>query len=180
MQRILHCKKRLIIFQSPARISLTKLSQDGINYSRPIPSNPVLGEFGKWYPGWGRGNGKPFFTVYYPMGRLMPLNWDVLQMGCLEIITCELQYIWSWVTSRRMGHFIIGPFVIWDVSVWDVLSRVRSGLGHFVQDRRYCNVDHVKLPPSLLFHSATCKQCKARPNSVGGTTLFLLFLSGLK
>ncbi len=24
---------------------------------------PVPGEFGEWHPGWGRENGKPFFTV---------------------------------------------------------------------------------------------------------------------
>jgi hypothetical protein len=68
-------------------------------------------------------------------------------------------------------------FVLWDVSVWGVLSRVHSALGHFVKDRRYCTVDLVKLPPPLLFYSATCQ---ARPNSVGATTRLLLFLSGLE
>ncbi len=55
----LHCKKRWSIFPSPAGISLTTLSLAGINLIYPDQ-----GEFGKWYPGWGRENGKPFFTVY--------------------------------------------------------------------------------------------------------------------
>jgi hypothetical protein len=37
---------------------LTKLSLDGNNLI--IPGQ---GEFGKWHAGWGRENGKPFFTV---------------------------------------------------------------------------------------------------------------------
>jgi hypothetical protein len=40
-------------------MSLTKLSLDGNNLIIP-----VQGEFGKGHPGWGRENGKPFFTEY--------------------------------------------------------------------------------------------------------------------
>jgi hypothetical protein len=55
----LHCKKRLAIFPSPARMSLTKLSLAGKNVI--IPGQ---GEFGKWHPGLGQENRQPFFTVY--------------------------------------------------------------------------------------------------------------------
>ncbi len=47
----LHCKKRFVIFPSPAGMSFTKLSLDGNNLIIP-----VQGEFGKWHPGWGREN----------------------------------------------------------------------------------------------------------------------------
>ncbi len=48
---IMHCKKSLVVFPSPARVSLTKLSLAG-NYL----IIPGRGEFGKWPPGWGREN----------------------------------------------------------------------------------------------------------------------------
>jgi hypothetical protein len=48
-----------MIFPSLAGMSVTKLSMDRKNYIIP-----VQGEFGKWHPGWGRENDKPFFTVY--------------------------------------------------------------------------------------------------------------------
>jgi len=48
---MLHCKKRLTVFPSPAGISLTKL---------PLARNnliiPGQGEFGKGHPGWRREN----------------------------------------------------------------------------------------------------------------------------
>ncbi len=51
--------KRLTIFQSPARMSLPKLCLAG-----SLLISPSQGEFGKWHPGWGWENHKPFFTVY--------------------------------------------------------------------------------------------------------------------
>jgi hypothetical protein len=45
--KVLHCKKRFVIFQSPAGMSLTKLSLAG-NY-KIIPAHE---EFGLWHPGW--------------------------------------------------------------------------------------------------------------------------------
>jgi hypothetical protein len=44
-------RKRLIIFLSPAGMSLTKLSLDGNNLIFPGQE-----EFGKGHPGWGREN----------------------------------------------------------------------------------------------------------------------------
>jgi hypothetical protein len=55
---MLHCKKRLAVFPSPAGMSLTKLSL-GANLIIP-----AQGEFGKGYPGWRRENPLIFFTVY--------------------------------------------------------------------------------------------------------------------
>ncbi len=51
----IHCKKRLAVFPSPAGMSLTILSLAGKNQIFP-----GQGEFGKWHPGWGRENRKPF------------------------------------------------------------------------------------------------------------------------
>ncbi len=48
---ILHCKKRLATFPSPAGMSPTKLSLVGNNLIIA-----AQGEFGKWHPCWGREN----------------------------------------------------------------------------------------------------------------------------
>ncbi len=65
-----HCKKRFAVFPSPAGMSLTKPSLAGNNLIIP-----VLGEFGKWHPGWGRENREPFFTVYTVHFICIPHSW---------------------------------------------------------------------------------------------------------
>ncbi len=47
----IHCKKRLAIFPSPDRMSLTKLSK-----ARNNLTIPRQGESGWWHPGWGLKN----------------------------------------------------------------------------------------------------------------------------
>ncbi len=59
-----------MIFLSPAGMSLTKLSLAGNNWIIP-----VLGEFGLGHPGLGRGNRKPFFTLYL----LLSFNLQTIQ-----------------------------------------------------------------------------------------------------
>ncbi len=56
MFQLIHCKKRLAIFLSPAGMSLIKLSLAG-NYW----IFPDQGEFGKWHLGWGREKPLTFF-----------------------------------------------------------------------------------------------------------------------
>ncbi len=63
----LHCKKRLAIFPSPAKMSLTKLllavnnSPAGMSQTKLFLAGnnliiPGQGEFCKWHPGWGLEN----------------------------------------------------------------------------------------------------------------------------
>ncbi len=49
---ILHCKKGLAVFPSPAGMSLIKLFLGGNNLVFPAQR-----EFHQWHPGWGRENG---------------------------------------------------------------------------------------------------------------------------
>ncbi len=59
--------KKLSIFTSPARMSLTKLSLSGKNII--IPGQ---GEFGSQHPGWGRKNRQPFLQC----------NWCCVRSRC--------------------------------------------------------------------------------------------------
>ncbi len=51
LQKVIHSKKRLAVFPSPAGMSPTKLSLAGNNLIIPLQL-----EFGKWNPGRGRKN----------------------------------------------------------------------------------------------------------------------------
>ncbi len=53
--KLIHCKKKVSLFPSPAGMSMTKLS-----LGRNNQIIPVQGEFDQWHPSWGREKGKPF------------------------------------------------------------------------------------------------------------------------
>ncbi len=70
--KFVHCKKRFAVFPSPSGMSLTKPFLAGNNLIIP-----VLGEFSKWHPGWGRENRELLFTVFSPCLGIALLDMNI-------------------------------------------------------------------------------------------------------
>jgi hypothetical protein len=78
-----------MIFPSPAGMSLIKLSLDGKNLIIP-----VQGEFDHCHPGWGRENGKSFFTVYAYAGyKLVQYLYPFKDKHTLHLFTLRNTYL---------------------------------------------------------------------------------------